>query len=134
MTIDEAIAKYKEITNTDANCLSHCNISCDKCVQESKQLVDWLEELKDYRDKNKMVVRVDVENMDSIKDKIDELSKYAGSQYNKAIDDFVKEICKMIVQSENNGNYRFYAVEIKQAIAELAEQLKVGVNNETDNQ
>ena len=51
-----------------------------------------------------------------------------------AIDDFVKEICKMIVQSENNGNYRFYAVEIKQAIAELAEQLKVGVNNETDNQ
>ena len=45
----------------------------------------------------------------------------------KDIDDFVKEICKMIVQSENNGNYRFYAVEIKQAIADLAEQLKVGV-------
>ena len=43
-----------------------------------------------------------------------------------AIDDFVKEICKMIVQSENNGNYRFYAVEIKQAIANLAEELKVG--------
>lgn len=126
MTIDEAIEKYKEITNTDANCPAHCNISCDKCVQESEQLAEWLEELKCYRDKNKMVVRVDVENMDSIKDKIDELSKYAGSQYNKAIDDFVKEICKMIVQSENNGNYRFYAVEIKQAIAELAEQLKEG--------
>ena len=133
MTIDEAIAKYKEITNADANCPAHCNISCDKCVQESGQIAEWLEELKDYRDKNKMVVRVDVENMDSIKDKIDELSKYAGSQYNKAIDDFVKEICKMIVQSENNGNYRFYEVEIKQAIAELAEQLKTGdknVNNE----
>ena len=42
----------------------------------------------------------------------------------EVIDDFVKEICKMIVQSENNGNYRFYAVEIKQAIADLAEQLK----------
>ena len=50
--------------------------------------------------------------------------------YNKAIDDFVKEICKMIVQSENNGNYRFYAVEIKQAIADLAEQLKSGDTNE----
>ena len=50
--------------------------------------------------------------------------------YNKAIDDFVKEICKMIVQSENNGNYRFYAVEIKQAIADLAEQLKAGGENE----
>ena len=54
--------------------------------------------------------------------------------YNKAIDDFVKEICKMIVQSENNGNYRFYAVEIKQAIAELAEQLKEGASIGTDNQ
>lgn len=49
MTIDEAIAKYKEITNTDANCPVHCNISCDKCVQESKQLAEWLEELKSYR-------------------------------------------------------------------------------------
>ena len=42
----------------------------------------------------------------------------------EVIDDFVKEICKMIVQSESNGNYRFYAVEIKQAIADLAERLK----------
>ena len=56
------------------------------------------------------------------------------SERNKAIDDFVKEICKMIVKSENNGNYRFYAVEIKQAIAELAEQLKAGGENGADNQ
>ena len=49
MTIDEAITKYKEIANTDANCPAHCNISCDKCVQESKQLAEWLEELKQYR-------------------------------------------------------------------------------------
>ena len=62
MTIDEAIAKYKEITNTDANCPAHCNIPCEKCVQESEQLVEWLEELKDYQDKNKMVVRIDCAN------------------------------------------------------------------------
>ena len=49
MTIDEAIAKYKEITNTDAICPAHCNISCDKCVQESEQLAEWLEELKELR-------------------------------------------------------------------------------------
>ena len=46
MTIDDAIAKYKEIANTDTNCPEHCNISCDKCVHESKQIVEWLEELK----------------------------------------------------------------------------------------
>ena len=58
------------------------------------------------------------------------LEQALKAEYNKALDDFVKEICKMIVQSENNGNYRFYAVEIKQAIAELAEQLKAGGENE----
>lgn len=46
----EAIAKYKEITNTDSNCPAHCNISCDKCVQESRQLAEWLEELKRRRE------------------------------------------------------------------------------------
>ena len=58
------------------------------------------------------------------------LEQALKAEYNKAIDDFVKEICKMIVQSENNGNYRFYAVEIKQAIANLAEELKAGEQNE----
>ena len=43
---------------------------------------------------------------------------------NDTINEFLTEICKIIVQSESNGNYRFYAVEIKQAIADLAEQLE----------
>ena len=48
----------------------------------------------------------------------------AREMYSKGVDDFLKEICKMIVQSESNGNYRFYAVEIKQSIADIAEKLK----------
>ena len=134
MTIDEAITKYKEITNTDAICPAHCNISCDKCVQESEQLVEWLEELKNYRDKNKIVVRVDVENMDSIKDKIDELSKYAESQYNKAIDDFAEKLnakCDGMIKDKWNSNVapiswaEAYA-DFKDDIGEIAEQLKAG--------
>ena len=77
MTIDEAIAKYKEIANTDANCPAHCNISCDKCVQESKQLAEWLEELKSYR------ASVFSGYM---------TQKMLKEEYNKAIDDFVNEI------------------------------------------
>ena len=53
-----------------------------------------------------------------------DLSSHDAKVRADTIDNFVKEICKMIVQSESNGNYRFYAVEIKQAIADLAEQLK----------
>lgn len=118
MTIDEAIAKYKEITNTDAVCPGHCNIPCEKCVQESKQLAEWLEELKDYRDKNKMVVRVDV---DSIKDKIEELSKYAESQYDKAIDDCKELTFREVVYYDSLND--------RTEFRELAEQLKVGGEN-----
>ena len=80
MTIDEAIAKYKEITNTDANCPAHCNISCDKCVQESEQLAEWLELLKWYE-----------QGMEDIPSESGVLPKdvyHAG--YNKAIDDCIK--------------------------------------------
>ena len=79
------------------------------------KLVEWLEELKAIKSAG---FTDDLLNMGFTKG------------YSKAIDDFLKEICKMIVQSESNGNYRFYAVEIKQSIADLAEQLKASVENE----
>ena len=81
MTIDEAIAKYKEITNTDANCPAHCNISCDKCVQESEQLVEWLEELKVYQ-QHKIIC-----------------NKGYNAGYNNAIDDFAENISLEISES-----------------------------------
>ena len=132
MTIDEEIAKYKEITNADANCPAHCNISCDKCVQESEQLVEWLEELKDYRDKNKMVVRIDVENMDSVEDKINDLSKYAESQYNKAIDDFAGRLIRYVDCGHlcSPTEMRWSDLSVVEMVKKLAEQLKAGGENE----
>ena len=76
MTIDEAIAKYKEITNTDAVCPGHCNIPCEKCVQESEQIAGWLEELKIYQ-QHEIIC-----------------NKGYNAGYNKAIDDFVKLVHK----------------------------------------
>ena len=98
MRIDEAITHEKELAKeiyVEAM-LCHANPDDEKLdgyVERGKyheQIAEWLEELKDYQGKNKMVVHIDVKNMDSINDKIEELSKYAESQYNKAIDDFVK--------------------------------------------
>ena len=54
----------------------------------------------------------------------------AREMYCKGVDDFVKKICEKYTEEESNGNYRFYAVEIKQSIADLAEQLKAGMKNE----
>ena len=108
MTIDEAIAKYKEITNTDANCPAHCNIPCDKCVQESEQLAEWLEELKIYQ-QHEIIC-----------------NKGYNAGYNKAIDDFVKLVHKHDWNIRNiNENSFIYG-----AIDTLAEQLKAGGENE----
>ena len=134
MTIDEAIAHEREVAAIQRNndklnktlgkSSPYYNTDCIKCAEEHEQLAEWLEELKFLKQWKS--------------DIMDEFCKYDVSSFeelianarNKAIDDFLKEICKMIVQSENNGNYRFFAVEIKQAIADLAEQLKAGGENE----
>ena len=113
MTIDEAIENLKY------------DVEIDMYIRDiAPQLAEWLEELKDYRDKNKMIVRIDVENMDSIKDKIEELSKYAEIQYNKALDDFVKFASDMPTVEEEDGTIRPMWLE------EIAEQLKAGGENE----
>ena len=121
MTIDEAIAKYKEITNTDANCPAHCNISCDKCVQESKQLAEWLELLKWYE-----------QGMEDIPSESGVLPKdvyHAG--YNKAIDDFVEKIeLKYLGVHPDDLYERQYPREICKQVKELAEQLKAGGEND----
>ena len=106
MTIDEAIAKYKEITNTDANCPIHCMRSCDKCVQESGQLVEWLEELKVLRHGANELRNAGYEHGHSV-------------GYNKAIDDFAEKM-----------KYEYGSDEIHETIDEIAEQLKAGGNNE----
>ena len=124
MTLDEAIEYEKES-------LQHCKRMLEEIyednlenkilkfeVKQHEHLAEWLEDYKHIKQWKS--------------DVMDGFCRYDASSFeelvtnarNNAIDDFVKEICKMIVQSENNGNYRFYAVEIKQAIADLAEQLK----------
>ena len=121
MSIDEAIAKYKEITNADANCPAHCNISCDKCVQESRQLVEWLELLKWYE-----------QGMEDIPSESGVLPKdvyHAG--YNKAIDDFAEKLKEMA----NNSSTKYIRLSEKETITtygveQIAEQLKRGAENE----
>ena len=102
------------------------NLICDvhPCVDFNLFFNNWLDEY------DKHVIeqyKADTNLKDTIRDIHDSVAR---EMYCKGIDDFLSEICKMIVQSERNGNYRFYAVEIKQSIADLAEQLKAGDKNE----
>ena len=49
VTLDEAIEKYRDITNTDANCPRHCMRPCDECVKECGQVAEWLEDYKQIK-------------------------------------------------------------------------------------
>ena len=116
LSIDEAIAKYKEITNTDAICPARCNISCDKCVQESEQIAEWLEDYK----RIKMLIPIE---------------QALKAEYNKAIDDFAKALTTMyekydiddVFESSNIYSYTSAYYIFEDYIYEIAEQLKAGV-------
>ena len=122
MTIDEAIAKYKEITNADANCPAHCNISCDKCVQESEQLAEWLEELKELREKN--------ETLKALYEGVrKEGNNLLNRERNKAIDDLIAECenAKFAESDEISLSDVHTGVNSGLSMAiHFAEQLKVG--------
>ena len=124
MSIDEAIERCETLATNGQNIFPRDPDIAEDCNEKYKQLAEWFEELKFLKQWKSDI-------MDSFcKYDVNSFEELVANTRNKTIDDFVKEICKMIVQSENNGNYRFYAVEIKQAIADLAEQLKEGGNIE----
>ena len=107
MSIDEAIAKYKEITNTDANCPAHCNISCDKCVQESKQIAEWLEDYK----RIKMLIPIE---------------QALKNEYNKAIDDFKKMLTIEKIKEYAESDEFINLNNCDLMIFDITEQLKAG--------
>ena len=136
MTIDEAIAKYKEITNIDAFCPGHCNISCDNCLQESRQLTEWLEDYKYIKQWKS--------------DVMDDFCRYDASSFeelivnarNKAIDDFASKLIMHFADwklsnapfnDETDGIGEIICETIENAIGgveEIAEQLKSTCNKE----
>ena len=121
MTRNELLYKICP-TDTTFDCRTG-NKSCN-CYDCGRVLEEWL---YDYEKHVIEQYKADTNLKDTIREIHDNV---AQEMYCKGIDDFLLEICKMIVQSESNGNYRFYACEIKQSIADLAEQLKAGGKNE----
>ena len=113
MTIDEAITHAREVSSRKFDDRVHCI----RCSEFHKQIAEWLEELKDYQDKNKMVVRIDCANSEQFKDIAVKLAK---EQYNKAIDDCKELTFREVVYYDSLND--------RTEFRELAEQLKAGVN------
>ena len=112
MTIDEAIAHERELEKSYMDMAKRCLLDNrfqkqDECVmfsEEHKQLAEWLEELKVYRDNERIYDRqYDIE-------------------YDKAIDDFISKAFEMI-KAEQDTRYGYLdGMDIR----EIAEQLKAG--------
>ena len=122
LSIDEAIVHAREVANTQRGksgiCLQNgleCEhfSDCLKCAEEHEQLAEWFEELKSIKDGSIPIIHGKAE-----------LELHDKAIRNEAIDDFVKKICEKYTEEESKGNYKQYCVEIKQNIADIAEQLK----------
>ena len=131
MTIDEVIEYEKKLAKEIyvEEMLCHANPNDDKlddCIENGKyheQLAEWLEELKKLRQCTNIENR-EYPYFDGFKE-----GKQVG--YNKAIDDFMKELQKKIEKDLANPDL---ALECKKCgiwknydIEEIAEQLKAGV-------
>ena len=81
--------------------------SCKEKAEQYQQIVDWLEELRDYKENQHRSLRHMYEK-----------------GYNKAINDFRDAILEKYTKEEEKKNYKFYACEIKQDMADMAEKLR----------
>ena len=121
MTIDEAIEQFKY----DAEC-NRADLDLSY-AEDNEQIAKWLEELKDYRDKNKMVVRIDCVKSEEFTDIAVKLAK---EQYNKAIDDFAEKLKSECREHYIDCDPYFGGITdsilYEDDIEEIAEQLKAG--------
>ena len=110
LSIDEAIAKYKEKSNFYKQTT---NIAYGL---ELEQLAEWLEELKAIKNGSIPIIHGKAE-----------LELHDKEVYNKALDEFIHTI-----EPRMEWDNQFYALAIEHCI-KIAEQLKEGRNNENYN-
>ena len=119
MTRDELLKKICPWGTCDCgDDYESCN--CDDC---NRVLEEWL---YDYEKHVIEQYKADTNLKDTIREIHDNV---ANEMYCKAIDEFVKKICEKYTEEERKGNYKQYCCEIKQNIADIAEQLKAGEHN-----
>ena len=121
MTLDEVINILKSDIEYNKS------IGCDTSYEE--QIADWLEELVMLR-------------LDSCMIHMPERLHLVENGYNKALDDFVKELknhyteynIDCVLEDANFYSYTTACNYLEDYIDEIAEHLKAGVKNGTDNQ
>lgn len=143
MSIDEAIAHAREVAEKQRKdndnckyksqygykgCADYYSKPCIECAEEHEQLVEWLEELKAYRE---------IGTVEGYKSAIEcyteeYILKKSNKQYNKAIDDFAERLIRYVDCGHlcSPTEARWSDLSVVKMVEELAEQLKVGGKND----
>ena len=129
MTIDEAIAREKEMAkqqNTKYDkcptrikyCCEMCfhNPKCNEVEEHHEQLVEWLEELKCYKNDN---------DFSGYADRLHKIAFNSG--YNKAIDDFAGRLIRYVDCGHlcSPTEMRWSDLTVVEMVKKLAKQLEV---------
>ena len=140
MTLDEAILHAREVAERNRKQYKNCPSdrtdiryqTCEECAEEHEQLAQWLEDYKHIKqwksDIMEELCRYDVSSFEEL----------VTNVRNKTVDDFVTKIKKYMETTEqatyideiNNGNDNYSAMTIYDYVDELANELKVGEQNE----
>ena len=119
MTIDEAIARERQLAKEQRSHVGtwddEYSKKCKVYAEEHEQIVEWLEELKAYRENSNGYNKEDIE-----------LNRNA--MYNKAIDDLLEDANEMAIEVDT-CTYNMKAIGIG-LLEQIAEQLKEGGKNE----
>ena len=131
LSIDEAIEKNRKIAETkktlyDACILKEYNRHLLREYKEHEQLAEWLEELKMYKE---------VGTVEGYKSAIECYNeeytmRKSNKQYNKAIDDFERIMCEELKDYIDHKDYMCVGLNLHKFTRDLAEQLKVGGEND----
>lgn len=123
MTIDEAIELQMKIAGKGSDCWKNCRNTkkhCKDCMAEHEQIAEWLEELKDHRERE----------CNHINEVLYEKGYSCG--YNKAIDDFAERIIRYVDCGHlcSPTEIIWSDLSVVEMVKKLAEQLKAGGNND----
>ena len=107
MTIDEAIAHAREVALEQSSIATELSLAvadaskCIKCKQEHEQIAKWLEELKRRREYDDVLIGSGA------------LKNAYKLGYNKAIDDFKKEMIRSSLTEREKEYIRYKAEQLK---------------------
>ena len=135
MTIDEAIARERQQAKEQRNHIGtwddEYSKKCEVYAEEHEQLAEWLEELKELREKNETLKAL----YEGVRKEGNNLLK---RERNKAIDDLQNELknhyteynIDCVLADTSFYSYTTACNYLEDYIDEIAEQLKAGGKNE----